>query len=750
MLLLGLVIPFLWSAKAATIYHNGLIITMEAEGDEVAAVVVEDGKIVFAGDVDVAIADYGEGADYVDLEGQTMMPGFIEPHVHPAIAGIVLANEIIAPYNWETPDGTAYGVQNETGWRERAAEAIRANAVDEKMFLIWGFTQYWHGNLTRELLDEVEPDKPVGVLHRSMHEIYLNTGAMKFLKLEKSKFDSNKQVNWDEGHFWEGGWMSLTPYLAEVFFLDKGTMEYTEGLEAMTWLFQKNGIICGAEPGVPNSDINFEMNTLLAETIDAPYDFYLIPGASFWKAFFEGDDQAALEYIEDLPDNSEWNTDKVGFVRKHVKLFADGAIYSQLSQFEDGYLDKHEGEWITPVEEFKEMFKLYWRNNYRIHIHTNGDAGANMVMETVREAMAEDKENRVVREKPHKTTMHHLAYFTEEQAKEMAELGMVASVNPFYLWALADKYMGNLGEERATNMVAMRYLTENNVPLSFHSDFSMAPAEPLTLAWTAINRQTSQGNVFEPELGVSVYDALKAITIEAAAVLDMEESLGSIKVGKDGSFVILDRNPYVEPETMNEIKVMAVIYKGEYYSNDKYWEPKEGETSAYNFHTLNLGFQPASESDSEDSEDPLRELARPNCDRFDKKSCNKYGCSWVAGSCIRGTDCARRGNRKKCNEQEGCKFNGSSMKCEVFTGPSPEFKRNDKWNSGCNRNAECTLLAARACRSRADCTWFGRSKDGQCFEGVDLTDCRKGKNRRKCNTIKGCVWRKGDRTCEEK
>ena len=156
-------------------------------------------------------------------------------------------------------------------------------------------------------------------------------------------------------------------------------------------------------------------------------------------------------------------------------------------------------------------------------------------------------------------------------AKQMAELGIEASVNPYYLWALADKYATNgLGPKRAENLVAMKLLTDENIPLSFHSDFSMAPAEPLTLAWTAVNRQTSQGSKFSQDQRISVFDALKAITIDAARALNLENEIGSLKKGKIANFTILEENPFkVNPIAIKDIKVVGIVYKGTYVANEK-------------------------------------------------------------------------------------------------------------------------------------------------------------------------------------
>ena len=540
---------------ANSIYFGGDILTMANDTAEYAeAVAVLNGKILFVGKKEQALLHQSDETVMVDLQGNTMMPGFIEPHLHPSIAAIMLPNEIIAPYDWVLPDETKIGVQGHDNYIDRITTSIEENAQSDNVYFIWGYHQLWHGELSRDILNSIAPDQPVAIIHRSFHEIYLNDAAIAAIGIEEKDFLGNPQVDWEAGHFYEGGWLALVPRMASNL-LD--LKRYLKGLSIMSQLVVQNGITTIAEPGFPSANFEAEYALLKVEMDkQPPYSVYLIPnGTQLYR--MKGGNEQALAFTRTLDE--KYNTDNIKFLPNQIKLFSDGAIYSQLMQMENGYTDGHDGEWMTPPDLLEDQLSLYWDNDYKIHVHSNGDLGIQQVLDF---NSADQRRNP---RSDHRLTLHHMGYFTDAQAQQVADLGMEASVNPYYLWALADKYSEiGLGKQRGENLVRINSLAEKNVPISFHSDFSMAPMEPLTLAWTAVNRVTSQGSKFSQDQRVDVYTALQAITINAARVLNLENEIGSIELGKNANFVLLDENPLkMEPITLKDIKVLGTVYRGE-------------------------------------------------------------------------------------------------------------------------------------------------------------------------------------------
>ena len=539
---------------ADAIYFGGDIVTMAGDKLEyVEAVAILDGKILAAGGLGETTGLATDRTRSVDLQGWTMMPGFIEPHLHPSIAAIMLPNEIIAPYDWVLPGETKKGVQGHDEYIARLTDSVNRYAEAGQLYFVWGYHQLWHGELSRGLLNKIAPEQPVAVIHRSFHEIYLNDAAIALLDIKREQFEAHPQVNWARGHFYEGGWLALVPLLAPRMLQPA---RYLQGLEILSDLVVKNGITTIAEPGFPSSNFDGEYQLLKAEMDkQPPYSVYLIPnGTQLYQ--MKGGNEQALAFIETLGDR--YNTVNIKFLPRQIKLFSDGAIYSQLMQMKDGYTDGHHGEWMTPLDLFRNQLSLYWDRGYKIHVHANGDLGIQQVLDY----NLLDQQRRPRQD--HRFTLHHLGYFTDEQARQIADQGVEASVNPYYLWALADKYSRyGLGPQRAERLVPVKSLTARGVPVSFHSDFSMAPMEPLTLAWTAVNRVTSQGSRFSPEQRIDVFTAMQAITINAARTLNFEQEIGSIEPGKEANFTLLAENPFkVDPRTLKDVAVIGTVYRG--------------------------------------------------------------------------------------------------------------------------------------------------------------------------------------------
>ena len=543
-----------------TLYFGGDIITMEGDKPNyVEAVIERGGRIIYTGKKADAVNNFAGKTLEVDLRGKTMMPGFIEPHAHPvSIGGFILANDIVSPHEWKMPHKTFPGVSGKENYLKAVKAIIDAKEDKTKTVMIWGYHKSWHGDITLQDIDKVTGDVPTIIWQRSTHEIYLNTACAEKYEIKKGDLPEadNEQADWDNYHFWERAYQMMKGTKLAPFFGDQDMLKV--GMGHISQLMLQNGITAMTEPSFPNSTFEDEYAVLLDGTEKArAYTIYLIAG--FPEQFVKkiGND-AYAEHIASLP--KKYNTEYIKFLPNQFKTFGDGAIYSLALQLREPYVNCNncKPEWIIPLEPAQQIFDYWWDKNYKIHIHITGDLAFEKYLDFTEAAMKRNPR------KDHRTTFHHIGLFDGGQAQRMADLNVEASANPYYLWALADKYgETGMGPERAANMVAMKELTKRKIPLSLHSDFAMAPADPLLLAWVAANRIVASGKVLNPQQRISVFDAMKGVTINAARTFEMENEIGSIKVGKEATFTLLEQNPFkIAPEKLKDIPVLGVVYKG--------------------------------------------------------------------------------------------------------------------------------------------------------------------------------------------
>ncbi len=548
-ILCSIVIAGCSSDHSATIYSARSIITMNPDQTRAQAVGVVEGKIHHVGtlaEVNKSLAGYDVKEDH-RFADKILMPGFIEPHLHPYLAGILLPMEFITPHDWDMPGKKAKGVRGQKAYLSRLQQASDA---EDDILWSWGYHHYFHGELTRDILDQISPEKPIIVWHRSFHEIYVNSAAINELGIENTE---HPQVDWKKGHFYENGLKLLLPHI-----MPKLTRpwRYLPALTHGRDIVHAGGITTVSDGAFGTIDFDTEWTALRFSSWNrssSPFNFVVLADGKGLGAAMGY--ETASDFIDKLP---EMNTDQVSFLPKQVKLFADGAAYSQLMQMSEGYLDGHHGEWLMEPEELEKAARVFWKDDYQLHIHVNGDLGLDKTLDIIERLQSEYPRE------DHRSTIHHLAYARTDQATRMAELGVRVSANPYYVWALADKYSEvGLGPERAQNMVPLRSLVDAGVPISFHSDFTMAPAEPLLLAWAAATRLTADGNLAAPEQRIDLDTALRAITVVAAEQLQMESIIGSIEKGKRADFTVLEADPYTTPiENLKDIPIWGTVLGG--------------------------------------------------------------------------------------------------------------------------------------------------------------------------------------------
>jgi len=545
-----------------TVYVAKKIITMDNSQPHATAVAVADGKIVSVGSLESLAGWIKERGATIDptFKNKIIMPGLIDPHVHPSLPAVLTQFPFIAPDDWSLPTGEFPGATTNADYIAKLTVLVNQYYNDPDIdtsipFVTWGYHALWHGDIYRSELSKLFPNKPVILWQRSFHELIANDAAIKMLGIEKAATIAHHEADWQKGHFWENGAMQLMlPKMAFMF----APKRYGQGMKNFLEMMHQSGTTTAMDMGMGVFGDPVGETALIrkvAENSKAPARLVLTPLITDFIARGVSPEDA----LKEVEQWTEGNSHRVVY-DKHFKLMMDGAIYSGASQMGfPGYKDGHKGMWMAPLETTFNYAKIFWDNGYQLHAHTNGDGSAKELINIVRRLQAEHPRT------DHRTTLEHFAYATEAQLKQMKALGMMVSANPYYQYILADIYADQwLGEDRARKMVPLGTAKKIGVPITLHSDAPMAPLSPLTLAWTAVNRVTINGNKNIAGEKLTVDEALRAITIDAAWTMRWEDKIGSIVAGKKADFAILEQDPYrVDPKKLKDIKIWGTVFEGE-------------------------------------------------------------------------------------------------------------------------------------------------------------------------------------------
>ncbi|WP_087016125.1 amidohydrolase [Thaumasiovibrio subtropicus] len=545
-----------------TLFTAQEIITMNNDQPTAQAVAVHEGEIIAVGETDALLKQYGETEGFTlntDFEEQVLTPGFVEPHLHAWLLGILTPLEFITPADWTLPWGDVKGVQSEDAFIARIKE-LDAELAEGEPLWIWGYHQYFHGgNINKSLLNEISSDRPIVVWHRSFHEMFFNDQALAMFGWTEADWQGEaygyNHLDWEAGHAFEQGGPIILPTVI-------GTMAQQglihKGFERTKQYMQSAGVTTAIDPGISVDDDTIKLMVSIFESGDFGMDYWMMPSAFMLNAFAGGDNDKILAMHKAQVTNPSTQGEQVKWMPNHVKLFADGAMYSQLMQMKDGYTDGHDGEWMMYPDQLESIWGAYWQEGYTAVIHANGDLGFDTAVGIL------EKLNKAHPRDDHRTDFHHLGFTDKDDIPRAVEAGASFSVNPFYTHVLGENYSQfGIGPERASEMSRGRSFLDAGGRLSLHSDAPMAPASPLMMMWASVNRTGLSGKVLGPQERITAQEALRAVTLDSAYTARLDNEVGSIEVGKLANFAVLEASPYtVKPENIKDIGVKATVYKG--------------------------------------------------------------------------------------------------------------------------------------------------------------------------------------------
>ena len=545
------------SSEGLTIYKAKEIVTLDQTISSADSVLISDDRVLAISSIKDLKDRYPEASINDQFKNDVMVPGFIEHHIHPFLSAITMNAEIIAIEGWNLPNNQSQAYRDRDSYLKRLSD-IEEKMKNDKPLVTWGFHHYFHGDLTRDDLDLISSERPILVMHRSYHEFILNTPALEYFDITRDFVESLDEeariyADFDKGHFSEQGMISVYPKLLKYL----GRPEYLlSGLQLTEDYLHQNGVTMIANPGAwLIKPIQKAKNLILGDE-NTPFRSFFIP-----SALILSEEHEVSELIEESKKLLDWGEGKVEYLPNRIKLFADGAMYSQNMVLSEGYLDGHQGAWLMQEGLYRSVFKLFWDGGYQIHIHQNGDEALDLILDVLEENME------INPREDHRTTIVHFGISRADQMERVKSLGAIISANPYYVTALSDLYSRKgIGPERALEMVRLGDVDRAGIRFGLHSDMPMAPGSPLDLMHAAVNRINFANEVAGPNQRVSPMAALRGVTLDAAFIMGLEDDYGSISEGKLANFTILSENPLtVNPERIKDIDVIATIVEGKHY-----------------------------------------------------------------------------------------------------------------------------------------------------------------------------------------
>lgn len=538
-------------ADHQTLLRGGNVLTM-AEPLRAEAVLVRGARIACVGTEQACVAAATAEPEVVDLQGATLLPGFVDAHCHPLAYGQF---ESWTDCSWESAPAIASVI-----------ERLRATATE----LDAGAPVRGHGfhqghvadkrYLRRDDLDQVATDREVTVFHASGHGAFVNSWALETLGIDASTPDP------------QGG-----QFLRD----DDGTP--TGGLwdAAIDALTGADGVKVGHH--APNIHIPDDPATLIARLAWAQEVFLADGVTSVLDAQVTSRELATylglrragglrfrvelmvlsslLDQLEALGLGGRLGDDRLAV--SAVKLYVDGAVLGGSAHTSAPYCcdPLNHGYVYHDVGEFHELVRRAHRLGLQTGAHAMGDAAVGIAIDAFAAAMRED---------PRPNCRHrieHCALPSREDVARIAEVGLWPVTQPQYIDRMGDQMLEMLGD-RVQRLKPLGEFVAAGIPFVISSDSPVTSPEPLKAIAAAVTRRTRGGRQLgDDDLRIDVLTALRAHTLGAAASMHREATIGSVEVGKYADFAVLSDDPtLVAAERLPELAVLQTWIGGELVS----------------------------------------------------------------------------------------------------------------------------------------------------------------------------------------
>ncbi len=531
-----------YNYSADLVLLNGKIITIDEKESIAEAAAVKFGKIIAVGANNEIKSSIGKDTQVIDLNGKTVIPGLMDSHCH--MTGTALSMMGVIDLSEEA------GVKSIADIKEKISEKAKSTPKGEWIFGAREddskLAEKRHP--TRWELDEGAPNHPVIISTVGGHFSIANSKAFEKAGITKNTKDP------------VGGMIERDPE----------TKELTGGLHEEAVSMVRRAISDRKQPNREEAaeEIKKMMMANAASGLTCIYDN---AGKSEINAVLELKDKGELpiRFRVDIGISQFRELNKIGMIYKPfgdewikicgLKIFFDGAISARTAAVSEPYL--HRPNFYGVLSTTKELARKQILESYeadcRISAHANGDRAINMLLDIMEEAQKkyprQDPRNRII----------HCTVVNPEIISRIKKLELLPTLFGAYPYYHGDKLLPAFGEKRLENMFAARSFIDADVKVTANSDHDASPFPPLMGIHALVNRTTKAGKPIGQSQKISVMEALKLYTINAAYQSFDEEILGSIEVGKCADMVVLGKDILTVPkETIIDIPIDMTIVAG--------------------------------------------------------------------------------------------------------------------------------------------------------------------------------------------
>ncbi len=546
--------------SADAVYFNGKIITVDDDNPKATAVAIKDGMIIYVGDIRGSKPLMADSTRQIDLQGKTMVPGFVDAHGHVVSAGIQAASANLLPM----PDGevNSFGQLVDTlkAWE---ATAKGAEFIENTGWLVgFGFDDSQleeQAFPTAEVLEQVSRDKPMMIIHQSGHFGVFNRKALELAGITdcrkevpggsiRCKADGQTPSGVLEENAFFGALAVFQASVDDAYNLDL----FGQGMRN----FARFGYTTAQEgrafaPTVATAEAKAAQGPLLIDV--ALYVDYTSKDLLDTSAYYSGSGYDGIGYNN-------------GLRIAGLKLTIDGSPQGKTAWLSQPYFVPPEGQdkdyagYAAMMEEQvnAEVMDAF-ANNRQVLVHCNGDAAIDRYLNAIEQAIEEHGL------KDRRNVLIHGQTLRKDQIGRVKELDVMPSLFPMHTFYWGDWHRDSvLGPERAAYISPTRDVLDAGMVFSSHHDAPVANPDSMRVLSATVTRVTRSGEVLGPDQRVTPYEGLKAITIWPAYQHFEEKVKGSIEVGKQADFVILSADPLtVDPLTIADIKVLQTINDGQ-------------------------------------------------------------------------------------------------------------------------------------------------------------------------------------------